>query len=60
VTFGTSARLDQINGLHVAKDMTEIDRESRHLAAIELAVPRDAARGARFPERAMADLDSEP
>ena len=28
-------------------------------AAIELAVPKDAAAGARYPSAAMADLDSE-
>ncbi len=29
------------------------------IAAIERAVPKDAAAGARYPEQAMADLDSE-
>jgi aryl-alcohol dehydrogenase-like predicted oxidoreductase len=29
------------------------------IAAIERAVPKDAAAGARYAERAMADLDSE-
>jgi aryl-alcohol dehydrogenase-like predicted oxidoreductase len=29
------------------------------LAAIERAVPKDAAAGARYPQAAMADLDSE-
>ena len=29
------------------------------IAAIERAVPRDAAAGARYPAPAMADLDSE-
>ena len=29
------------------------------LAAIERAVPKDAAAGARYPEMAMAQLDSE-
>jgi aryl-alcohol dehydrogenase-like predicted oxidoreductase len=30
-----------------------------HLAAIERAVPKDAAAGSRYPAHAMADLDSE-
>ena len=32
---------------------------AKDLAAIEAAVPPDAAAGARYPEAAMADLDSE-
>ncbi len=32
---------------------------AKDMAAIELAVPKDAAAGARYPSAAMADLDSE-
>jgi aryl-alcohol dehydrogenase-like predicted oxidoreductase len=32
---------------------------AQDLAAIELAVPRNAAAGSRYPDAAMADLDSE-
>jgi aryl-alcohol dehydrogenase-like predicted oxidoreductase len=32
---------------------------AKDMAAIELAVPKDAAAGARYPGHAMADLDSE-
>jgi aryl-alcohol dehydrogenase-like predicted oxidoreductase len=32
---------------------------AKDVAAIERAVPKDAAAGQRYPERAMADLDSE-
>jgi aryl-alcohol dehydrogenase-like predicted oxidoreductase len=37
----------------------EVELDDDELAAIEAAVPRDAATGARYPEAAMADLDSE-
>jgi hypothetical protein len=33
--------------------------DAAEIAAIEAAVPKDAAAGDRYPARAMADLDSE-
>jgi hypothetical protein len=44
-------------GRNVDANLALVDADD--LAAIERAVPRDAAAGARYPERAMADLDSE-
>ena len=32
---------------------------AKDMAAIELAVPKDAAAGSRYPSAAMVDLDSE-
>jgi len=32
---------------------------AKDMAAIELAIPKGAAAGARYPGAAMADLDSE-
>jgi len=46
-------RLDEALG---ALDVT---LSATDMAAIELAVPKDAAAGARYPSAAMADLDSE-
>jgi aryl-alcohol dehydrogenase-like predicted oxidoreductase len=37
----------------------DVELDDDDLAAIETAVPRDAATGARYPEAAMASLDSE-
>ena len=37
----------------------DIDLSAADMAAIELAVPKDAARGTRYPSAAMAQLDSE-
>jgi aryl-alcohol dehydrogenase-like predicted oxidoreductase len=37
----------------------EVTLSAKDLAAIELAVPKNAAVGARYPEAAMAQLDSE-
>src|SRR5258708_34340098 len=37
----------------------DVTLTAKDIAAIELAVPKDAAAGARYPGPAMADLDSE-
>ena len=37
----------------------DVTLTAKDMAAIELAVPKDAAAGARYPTAAMADLDSE-
>jgi aryl-alcohol dehydrogenase-like predicted oxidoreductase len=37
----------------------EVTLSAKDLAAIERAVPKDAAAGARYPSAAMAGLDSE-
>jgi aryl-alcohol dehydrogenase-like predicted oxidoreductase len=37
----------------------DVTLAAKDIAAIELAVPKDAAAGARYPGAAMADLDSE-
>ena len=52
---GTKRR-DRLTDSLAAVDV-ELDEDD--LAAIEAAVPRDAATGARYPEAAMASLDSE-
>jgi aryl-alcohol dehydrogenase-like predicted oxidoreductase len=37
----------------------DVTLTAKDMAAIELAVPQDAAAGTRYPSAAMADLDSE-
>ncbi len=37
----------------------DVTLTAKDIAAIELAVPKDAAAGARYPDAAMAGLDSE-
>jgi aryl-alcohol dehydrogenase-like predicted oxidoreductase len=37
----------------------EVELDDEDVAALEAAVPADAARGARYPEPQMAVLDSE-
>jgi aryl-alcohol dehydrogenase-like predicted oxidoreductase len=49
----TRARLAEAIGA------AEVTLNKDDIAAIERAVPKDAAAGARYPQRAMADLDSE-
>ena len=49
-------RRDQLGESLAAADVT---LRPEDLAAIEGAVPKGAAAGARYPDRAMADLDSE-
>jgi len=46
---------------HLAEALGSLDvaLTAKDMAAIELAVPKDAAAGARYPSAAMADLDSE-
>ena len=42
-----------------ALQSVDVALTAQDLAAIEAAVPKDAAAGARYPSAAMADLDSE-
>jgi aryl-alcohol dehydrogenase-like predicted oxidoreductase len=46
---------------HLAEALGSLDAalSAQDLAAIELAVPKNAAAGSRYPDAAMADLDSE-
>jgi len=46
------ALVEALGSVHVALAASD-------LAAIEVAVPKDSAAGARYPSAAMADLDSE-
>jgi aryl-alcohol dehydrogenase-like predicted oxidoreductase len=45
--------------LHEALGALDLELDAADLARIEAALPPDAAAGARYPEFAMAELDSE-
>jgi hypothetical protein len=42
-----------------ALESSHVTLTAGDLTAIEIAVPKDAAAGTRYPDAAMADLDSE-